>query len=85
MSNSNNKPERRHVTPHPSGKWQVVAPRAERASALSLTQREAEIVAHRIVTNLGGGEVTVHRPDGRIRKSDTVGGGNDPFPPRDSR
>ena len=83
MAESNNKPRRRHVTPHPSGGWQAVAPGAERASARSVTQREAEIVARRIVTNLGGGEVTVHRRNGRMRKSDTVGGGNDPFPPRD--
>ena len=85
MVNSNSKPTRRHVAPRPSGGWQVVAPGAERASARSVTQREAEVVARRIVTNLGGGEVTVHGRNGRIRKSDTVGGGSDPFPPRDER
>ena len=83
MAESNSKPKRRHVTPHPSGGWQVVATGAERASARSVTQREAEIVARRIVSNLGGGEVTIRGRNGRIRKSDTVGGGSDPFPPRD--
>ena len=85
MADSNDKPARRHVTPHSSGGWQVVAPAAERASARSVTQREAEVVARRIVTNGGGGEVTVHRRDGRVRKSDTLGGGSDPFPPRDKQ
>ena len=82
MAQSGKNPTRQHVTPHPSGGWQVVAPGAKRASVRSVTQREAEVAARRIVTNLGGGEVTTH---GRIRKSDTVGGGNDPFPPRDER
>lgn len=85
MAQSGKSPNRRHVTPHPAGGWQVVAPSAERASVRSVTQREAEIAARRIVTNLGGGEVTTHGRDGQIRKSDTVGGGSDPFPPRDKR
>lgn len=41
--------------------------------------------AREIVTNLGGGEVVIHRPDGTIRDSDTVGGGNDPNPPTDRK
>ena len=36
--------------------------------------------AGEIVRNAGGGEVRTHRPNGQIRNSDTVGGGNDPFP-----
>jgi hypothetical protein len=27
----------------------------------------------------------IHRPDGRIRDSDTIPPGRDPFPPRDKR
>lgn len=79
------RPTRRHVTRHPQGGWQVRAPGAERASARTATQRDAQDVARRIVSNLGGGEVTTHGRDGRFRDSDTVGGGNDPFPPRDKR
>ena len=85
MGKSNNKPKPRHVAPHPAGGWQVIAPGAERASVRSVTQREAAIVALRIVTNLGGGEVTVHGRNGRIHDSDTIAPGNDPFPPADRR
>ncbi|MDP3984720.1 MAG: DUF2188 domain-containing protein [Acidimicrobiia bacterium] len=34
---------------------------------------------------MGGGEVTIHGRDGRIRDSDTVPPGHDPNPPRDKR
>ena len=85
MGQSNSKPKRRHVAPHPAGGWQVIAPGAERASVRSVTQREAEIVARRPVTNLVGGEVTVHGRNGRIRDSDTIAPGDDPFPPADRR
>ena len=33
--------------------------------------------------NAGGGELTVKGRDGLIRSKDTLGGGNDPNPPRD--
>lgn len=35
------------------------------------------------LVNAGGGELTVKGRDGRIRSKDTLGGGNDPLPPRD--
>lgn len=81
MSKSNN----RHVVPNPEGGWDVKAPKAQRASAHTRTQAEAESRAKEIVRNLGGGEVVTHRPDGRIRDSDTVPPGNDPYPPKDTR
>lgn len=49
------------------------------------TQAEAIGRARDIVTNAGGGEAVIHGRDGQIRDSDTVGGGNDPFPPRDTK
>ena len=61
------------------------APGAKRASSVHRTQAAAEAAAKRIVSHRGGGEVVVHRPNGRIRDADTVGGGSDPFPPRDTR
>ena len=79
------KPSNRHVVPDPDGGWNVKAPNSQRASAHTRTQAEAERRAKEIVGNLGGGEVVVHRPDGRIRDSDTVPPGNDPYPPRDTR
>lgn len=81
MSKDNN----RHVVPNPDGGWDVVAPNSQRASAHAATQGEAERRAKEIVGNLGGGEVVIHRPDGRIRDSDTVAPGNDPYPPKDTR
>ena len=81
MSNVN----RRHVVPNPSGGWDVVKGHADRRSAHTPTQAEALDRARQIVRNLGGGEVVTHGKDGRIRDSDTVPRGNDPFSPRDRR
>lgn len=48
------------------------------------TQAEAIISGREKLTNAGGGELTVKGRDGKIRSKDTLGGGNDPFPPRDT-
>ncbi|MDF1597080.1 MAG: DUF2188 domain-containing protein [Acidimicrobiia bacterium] len=79
------KPSDRHVVPNPEGGWDVVAPNAERASSHHGTQADAIGRAREIVGNVGGGEVVIHGRDGRIRDSDTVAPGNDPYPPRDRR
>ncbi len=81
MSSTN----RRHVVPDSKGGWKVVKPGAKRASARTRTQGEAERRAKQIVANEGGGEVRVHRRDGRIRDSDTVNPGKDPSPPIDKK
>jgi len=73
----------RHVVPNPTGGWDVEGPNAERASSHHETQAEAIDRAREIVHNSGGGELVIHGEDGRIRDSDTVPPGNDPFPPRD--
>ena len=75
----------RHVVPNPDGGWDVVAPKAGRASVHVDTQGEGVDRARQIVHNTGGGEVVIHRPDGSIRDSDTVSPGHDPDPPRDKR
>lgn len=75
----------RHVTPHPDGGWQVTKPGASRPSAVLPTQAQTEQRAREILRGDGGGEVVTHRPDGRIRDSDTVPPGNDLYPPRDKR
>jgi hypothetical protein len=46
---------------------------------------QAEDRARAILRNSGGGELITHGTDGKIRDSDTVPPGNDPFPPRDER
>ena len=81
MSTKNN----RHIVPNPRGGWDVKAPGAGRASSHHRTQAEAERRAKEIVGNRGGGEVRIHGRDGRIRDSDTVAPGRDPYPPRDTR
>jgi hypothetical protein len=74
---------RRHVVPNPNGGWEVKAPGAKRSSGHFDTQKKATERANKIVDNSGGGEVTTHGRDGRIRDSDTRSPGNDPNPPRD--
>lgn len=81
MSNSNS----RDVVPNPNGGWDVTGADLARASAHLPTQQAAIDRARTIVTNAGGGEVRIHGRDGQIRDSDTVGGGNDPLPPRDKK
>lgn len=78
-------PNDRHVVPNPRGGWDVRAGKAERASAHLPTQAEAINRAREIVQNAGGGEVVTHGRDNKIRNSDTIAPGNDPFPPRDKK
>jgi Uncharacterized protein conserved in bacteria (DUF2188) len=74
----------RYVVKHPEG-WAVKKAHAERASGIFETQREAELRAKKIVSNLGGGEVRIQGRDNRWRDSDTVSPGNDPNQPRDQK
>ena len=76
---------RRVVGPHRDGGWQVKAPNASRASSLHTNQADAIDRARSILSNTGGGELTIQGRDGRIRDSDTVRPGNDPNPPRDTK
>ena len=75
---------RRYVVKHKDG-WAVRAGGAKRVSSIHPTQRGAEVQAKQVVSNLGGGEVTIQGRDGRFRDSDTVAPGNDPSPPIDKR
>jgi len=65
--------------------WNVVRENSDRASANVNTQAEAGQLAKEYARNSGGGEVRIQGRDGRFRDSDTVGRGNDPFPPRDKK
>lgn len=76
---------RRVVQQRQDGKWEVVKPHHERASAVTRTQGEATNRARDILTNTGGGELTIKDRKGHIRDSDTVPPGNDPNPPRDRK
>lgn len=71
-----------HVTPHPEGGWQVKREGAERASSRHETQGQAAEQA-REQARRDRVEVVIHRPDGRIRDSDSYG--PDPNPPKDKK
>lgn len=75
----------RDVVHNPDGGWDVEKPGADRASAHLDTQAKAIDRARQIIGNDGGGELRIHGRDGKIRDSDTIPPGNDPFPPRDKR
>ena len=83
MSKRSSGPNRRNVTPTGDGRWAVHRPGTDRASSIHNTQGEAADRAREALQNTGGGELTIHRRDGRIRDSDTVAPARDPFPPRD--
>lgn len=73
----------RHVVPKGNG-WAVKQPGKAGPTSTHRTQGAAERAAKEQVRREGGGEVRTHRPNGQIRDSDTVSGGNDPNPPRDA-
>ncbi len=71
-----------HVVPHPDGGWATRRAGSDRVSDRHRTQRDAIDTAkqHAMSDRV---ELIIHRPDGRIRDSDSYG--NDPFPPRDKK
>lgn len=74
MSNPND----RHVVPNPDGGWDIKKADAERSSGHFDRQADAAERAKEIVGNLGGGELSIHGKDGKIREKNTVPPGNDP-------
>ena len=70
-----------HVVPHKDG-WATHKEGAGRAGVVTDTQREA-IEHARDQAKRENVEVVIHRPDGRIRDSDSYG--NDPNPPKDGK
>jgi Uncharacterized protein conserved in bacteria (DUF2188) len=70
-----------HVVPRSDG-WAKIKEGADRAGGTFDTQGEA-IESAREQARRENVEVVIHRPDGRIRDSDSYG--NDPFPPRDTK
>jgi len=63
----------------------VKKPGADRANSPHERQSDAIDRAREILGNVGGGELTVQGSDRKIRDSDTVPPGHDPFPPRDRK
>lgn len=70
--------KRIHVVPHGDG-WATRSEGASRVGSTHDTQAEAAEAA-RSQAQRERGEVIIHRPDGRIRDSNSYW--NDPFPPK---
>lgn len=68
-----------HVTPHPSGGWQVKGSGNSKATKRTSTQAEAVKIARSIAINQKS-ELLIHGENGRIREKNSYG--NDPFPPK---
>lgn len=76
-------PNQVHVVPSENG-WAVRRPHVNGPVPEYRTQRTA-IDAGRAQLRPVGGEVKIHGRNGRIRDSDTVAPGHDPYPPKDKR
>jgi hypothetical protein len=74
----------RNVYRREDGKWVNQRSDASRASSVHDTQAEAQDAARSNLRNQGGGELTTHGRDGKIRSKDTISPGNDPNPPKDT-
>jgi len=70
-----------HVVPH-NNSWATRKEGALRVGSTADTQRQA-IERAREQAQREKVEVVIHRPDGRIRDSDSYG--NDPNPPKDKK
>lgn len=69
---------KRVVQKRDDGDWEVKAPGARRASAVTPTQSAGIDRARRILGNDGGGELQIRGKDGKIREQDTIEPGSDP-------
>ncbi|WP_338356919.1 DUF2188 domain-containing protein [Yeosuana marina] len=67
-----------HVVPHSSG-WAVKGAGNQKATKVTVTQKEAINVARNIAKNQRS-ELLVHNQKGQIRQKDSFG--NDNFPPK---
>ncbi len=74
----------RSVFRRSDGKWVNKRDDASKAASLHSTQEEAARKARAQLEKSGGGELSVHGRDGRIRSKDTIPPGNDPHPPKDT-
>jgi hypothetical protein len=66
-----------------NGDWVNQRNDADKASSLHRTQKDAIEAGKKMLTNQGGGELTVKGLNGQIRSKDTIAPGNDPNPPKD--
>ena len=67
-----------HVVPKAGG-WSIRKSGSDRLTKLYTTQKEAVQAARVLAQTGGGGDVTLHRRDGRIREVDTYSMGSRAF------
>jgi hypothetical protein len=77
-------PREVHIVKDRTGSWSLRQQGDERVSVYR-TQAEAARAGRALAANRGGGEVVIHRADGRVRDRDTVPASKLPATPRDSR
>lgn len=58
--------------------WAAKGQGNSRVSSYSVTQAQAYDQARGFASNKGGGEVSIHGRDGRIREKNTIPNGSDP-------
>lgn len=81
MSDPMTPSERLHVVRTADG-W-ALKPEGQQAIARGATQRDVDQVGRAFLSSIpGGGEIITHRPNGKIRSSDTINR-PDPAPPID--
>lgn len=78
-------PDRRNITPSGDGRWAVNEPGKDKPTSIHSTQEKAIDRGRDDLRRAGGGELTIHGRDGKIRDSDTVAPGRDPSPPKDKK
>ena len=69
---------KRVVQKRDDGRFEVIRPGANKASAITNTQRAGIDRARTILGNDGGGELQVRALNGTIRQQDTIRPGHDP-------
>lgn len=62
----------REVVPDRAGGWNVVQPGSDRVFSHHDTQSDAIDRGRQVVRDAGGGELVIHRRDGRIRAKDSI-------------
>lgn len=69
-----------HVTPKPSGGWNVKQENADRASSSHDTKADAIDRAKELAKNQALGQIVIHKQDGTIQTEHTYR--KDPYPPK---
>ncbi len=72
-----------HVIAKSDGQWSVKRTGADRVTGKFSTQKEAEQEARNIIKRSGGGEIIVHKKDGRVSTRVTLSSNQNP--PKDSK